>query len=45
MRCMKTRRLYALAKALMGNGVAIEGEPKEGKINIIAERDGLFKGG
>ena len=34
---------YALAKALMGNGVAIEGEPKEGKINIIAERDGLLK--
>ncbi|MCX5717494.1 MAG: molybdopterin-binding protein, partial [Nitrospirae bacterium] len=34
---------YALAKALMGNGVAIEGEPNEGKINIIAERDGLLK--
>ncbi|MDP1759386.1 MAG: hypothetical protein Q8K77_06285, partial [Thermodesulfovibrionales bacterium] len=34
---------HALAKALMGNGVAIEGEPKEGKINIIAERDGLLK--
>lgn len=34
---------YALAYALMGNGVAIEGEPKEGKINIIAERDGLLK--
>ncbi|MDP3049312.1 MAG: hypothetical protein Q8N12_07795 [Thermodesulfovibrionales bacterium] len=27
----------------MDNGVAIEGEPKEGKINIIAERDGLLK--
>ena len=34
---------YALAKALMGEGVAMEGEPKEGKINIIAERDGLLK--
>ena len=34
---------YALAKALMGEGVAIKGEPKEGKISIIAERDGLLK--
>jgi molybdenum cofactor synthesis domain-containing protein len=34
---------YALAKALMGAGVAIKGEPKEGKISIIAERDGLLK--
>jgi len=34
---------YALAKALMGEGVKIEGEPKEGKINIIAERDGILK--
>ncbi|MDO8747309.1 MAG: molybdopterin-binding protein [Thermodesulfovibrionales bacterium] len=34
---------YALAKALMGEGVAIEGEPKEGKMSIIAERDGLLK--
>ena len=34
---------YALAKALMGEGVKIEGEPKEGKINIIADRDGLLK--
>jgi len=34
---------YALAKALMGEGVKIKGEPKEGKINIIAERDGLLK--
>ena len=30
MRCMKTRRL-CLAKALMGNGVATEGEPKGGQ--------------
>lgn len=34
---------YALAQALMGEGVMIKGEPKEGKINIIAERDGLLK--
>jgi hypothetical protein len=34
---------YALANALMGEGVAIEGEPKEGRINIIAETDGLLK--
>ncbi len=34
---------YALANALMGEGVKMEGEPKEGKINIIADRDGLLK--
>jgi molybdenum cofactor synthesis domain-containing protein len=34
---------YAIANALMGQGVAIKGEPREGKINIIAERDGLLK--
>ncbi len=34
---------YRLASALMGEGVTIEGEPKEGKINIVAERDGLFR--
>jgi molybdenum cofactor synthesis domain-containing protein len=34
---------YAIAKALMGEGVAIKGEPKEGKISIIAARDGLLK--
>ena len=33
---------YALANALLGEGVKIEGEPKEGKINIIAARDGLL---
>ncbi|MBF0459254.1 MAG: molybdopterin-binding protein [Nitrospirae bacterium] len=33
---------YALANALMGKGVKISGEPKEGKINIVAERDGLL---
>ncbi len=34
---------YALANALIGGGVAIKGEPKEGKINIAAEIDGLLK--
>lgn len=34
---------FALANALMGEGVRTEGEPKEGKINIIADRDGLLK--
>lgn len=34
---------YILANALMGEGVKIKGEPKEGKINIVAERDGLLK--
>jgi molybdenum cofactor synthesis domain-containing protein len=34
---------YAIARALMGEGVAIKGEPKEGKISIIARRDGLLK--
>ncbi len=34
---------YALANALMGEGVGIRGEPKEGKINIIAEADGLLR--
>ncbi|HEX9021174.1 MAG TPA: molybdopterin-binding protein, partial [Nitrospirota bacterium] len=33
----------ALASALMGEGLRIEGEPREGKINIIADRDGLLK--
>ncbi len=34
---------FAIANALIGDGVAIKGEPKEGKISIIAERDGLLK--
>ncbi len=34
---------HALANALMGEGVKIKGEPKEGKINIVAEKDGLLK--
>jgi len=34
---------HALASALMGKGVAIKGEPREGKIDIIAETGGLLK--
>jgi molybdenum cofactor synthesis domain-containing protein len=34
---------YSLARSLLGEGVAIQGAPKEGKISIIAERDGLLK--
>lgn len=34
---------FALANALMGSGVAMQGEPHEGKINIISEIDGLLK--
>jgi molybdenum cofactor synthesis domain-containing protein len=34
---------HCLAMALMGEGVRIQGEPKEGKINILADRDGLLK--
>lgn len=34
---------FALVNALIGEGVKMEGEPKEGKINIIADRDGLLK--
>ncbi len=33
---------FKLATALMGEGVVIKGEPKEGKISIVAERDGLL---
>lgn len=34
---------YAFANALMGDGVKIKGEPREGKITIVAEMDGLLK--
>ena len=34
---------YRLAEALIGEGAQIQGEPEEGKINIIASRDGLLK--
>lgn len=33
---------YALARTLMGEGVAIKGEPREGKVTLIADRDGLL---
>jgi molybdenum cofactor synthesis domain-containing protein len=33
----------AIAAALMGEGVTVKGEPREGKITIIAGRDGLLK--
>ena len=31
-----------LAKALAGNGIVWDDDPKEGKINLLAERDGLL---
>lgn len=34
---------FALANALKGEGVAIQGEPREGKINLAASRDGLLR--
>jgi hypothetical protein len=34
---------HALAAALIGKGVDVEGEPKEGKISLVAARDGLLK--
>jgi len=34
---------YAMANALAGEGIALAGEANEGKINLIAERDGLLK--
>ena len=32
-----------LAHALMGEGVAMQGAPKEGKVNLVAEQDGLLR--
>jgi molybdenum cofactor synthesis domain-containing protein len=34
---------YAIANALAGKGVKMAGEPSEGKINLVAEIDGLLK--
>lgn len=34
---------YELATALMGEGVEMQGEPREGKINLVAARDGLLR--
>jgi hypothetical protein len=33
----------AMAQALMGEGLTVRGEPEEGKITIIADRDGILK--
>jgi molybdenum cofactor synthesis domain-containing protein len=33
---------WAMAEALMGEGMEAEGEPREGKINLLAARDGLL---
>jgi hypothetical protein len=33
----------ALVTALAGNGVGFEGEPREGKITLVAARDGLLR--
>jgi len=33
----------AMANSLMGAGVSMAGEPNEGKINLVAELDGLLK--
>lgn len=33
----------AMAEALMGEGVGIQGEPSEGKITLVAARDGLLR--
>ncbi len=33
----------AIARALMGEGVSIKGEPREGKVTIVAARDGLLR--
>ncbi|MBU2547459.1 MAG: molybdopterin-binding protein [Proteobacteria bacterium] len=35
--------VLVLAEALAGGGVTYDPHPSEGKINLIAERDGLFK--
>lgn len=32
----------SLAQALTGDGVRIKGEPREGKIDLVAERDGIL---
>ena len=33
----------ALAEAFCGSGLKCQDEPREGKINLVADRDGLFK--
>ncbi len=34
---------YAIANALAGSGVKLDGEPREGRINLVAQIDGLLK--
>jgi hypothetical protein len=34
---------YAMAKALAGDGITMNGGPSEGKINLVAAKDGLLK--
>jgi molybdenum cofactor synthesis domain-containing protein len=34
---------HLLARSLAGDGVVFEGEPKEGKINLLAGKDGILK--
>ncbi len=34
---------YAMAKSLAGTGVKMNGEPSEGKIDLIADKNGLLK--
>lgn len=34
---------YALAEALGGEGVQLQGEPREGKINLVAGRNGILR--
>lgn len=34
---------WELSKVLAGEGVAVQGEPSEGKISLVASRDGLLK--
>lgn len=34
---------YALAKLCLGENISIKGAPKEGKIEIVAKKDGLLK--
>jgi molybdopterin biosynthesis enzyme MoaB len=34
---------YLLAEALRGEGIMRKGEPKEGKINLVADRDGILE--
>ena len=35
--------VVAMAKAFCGSGIVWQGEPNEGKLNLVAEQDGLLK--